>query len=246
MNWFKKNNKAVISTSFLIPILLIAFVSISHVSGWYGLSNPLSWALYLSVAIEIAALSSLAGITVNLGRFIYVPFGIVTFIQFLGNLFYSFQYIDLKNKFFLAWVDLVSPLFEMMGIEPTDLLSHKRILALVSGGLLPLISLTFLHMLVKVSNKSVETVTPSPDPDLPPPVPMNDTELKILEKVINLKKPLSREEPKVELTKQDKEEVIEDIEKEKIQGTPTFIKAGDKIKTLKNQYDNPNRRLPEH
>jgi len=52
-NWVHSNLKTIIITSFLIPILLVAFVSIAHVTTWYGLSNPMSWAIYLSVAIEI-------------------------------------------------------------------------------------------------------------------------------------------------------------------------------------------------
>ena len=54
MNWFQKNFKTIIYIAFLVPILTVAFVSISHVTKWYGLSNPLSWAIYLSVGVEIA------------------------------------------------------------------------------------------------------------------------------------------------------------------------------------------------
>ncbi len=64
-------------TSFIIPILLVAIVSISHVVTFYGLSNPMSWAIFLSVAVEIAALAALAGVSAKFGRFIYIPFGIV-------------------------------------------------------------------------------------------------------------------------------------------------------------------------
>ena len=63
MNWIQKNFRTIIYISFLVPILTVAFVSISHVTSWYGLSNPLSWAIYLSVGIEIAALSALAAIS---------------------------------------------------------------------------------------------------------------------------------------------------------------------------------------
>ncbi len=41
---------------------------------------------YLSVGIEIAALSALAAVSVNMGRFVYFPFIIVTFIQMLGTI----------------------------------------------------------------------------------------------------------------------------------------------------------------
>lgn len=153
-NWVQKNLKTIITTSFMIPILLVAFVSIAHVTTWYELSNPISWAIYLSAAIEIAALGALAGLSVNMGRFIYVPFGIVTFIQLLGNVFFSFSFIDVTSKMFQDWVLMVGPVFEPMGVETTDLTAHRRILSFLSGGFLPLISLTFAHMLVRFTEES--------------------------------------------------------------------------------------------
>jgi hypothetical protein len=158
-NWVRENLKGIIATSFTIPILLVAFVSISHVTTFYGLTNPFSWAIYLSVAIEIAALGALAGISANMGRFVYVPFLIVTFIQFVGNVFFAYSFIDPASNLFKQWVELAGPLLETFGVDITDMLSQKRWLALISGGMLPLISLTFAHMLVKYSEQSkLETI----------------------------------------------------------------------------------------
>jgi hypothetical protein len=53
--WINRNLNNIIVGSFLIPILLVAFVSISHVTTLYETANPLSWAIYLSVAVEVAA-----------------------------------------------------------------------------------------------------------------------------------------------------------------------------------------------
>ena len=149
MSWFQKNFRNIIYLAFLIPILTVAFVSISHVTSWYGITNPVSWAIYLSIGIEIAALSALAAISANMGRVVYVPFGIVTFIQFLGNIFFAYQFIDVTSKIFLDWVEMVDPVVSYLGVESGNLISHKRFLALFAGGMLPLISLSFLHMLVK-------------------------------------------------------------------------------------------------
>ena len=151
--WFHKNYKTIIILAFLIPIITVAVVSISHVTKWYGISNPFTWAIYLSVGIEIAALSALAAISANMGKKIYFPFGIVTLIQFIGNIFFAYSFIDVTASSFKSWVELVSPLLEMTGVEPTDFIGHKRFLAFFSGGMLPLISLSFLHMLVKFSEE---------------------------------------------------------------------------------------------
>jgi len=160
-NWIQKNLKSIIATAFVIPILLVAFVSISHVTSFYGITNPFAWAIYLSVAVEIAALSALAGVSVKMGRFIYFPFILVTFIQFVGNLFFSYSYIQETSETFKQWMEMAGPLFEPMGIDPTNIPTHKLILALFSGGLLPIISLTFAHMLVVYSNKETPTETPT-------------------------------------------------------------------------------------
>ena len=106
-NWLQKNIKNIIVAAFVIPILLVAFVSISHVTSFYGLSNPITWAVYLSVGIEIAALSALAAVSVNMGRFVYLPFLVVTLIQMIGNIFFSFTYIDETGQPFQDWVAMV-------------------------------------------------------------------------------------------------------------------------------------------
>jgi hypothetical protein len=149
MNWVQKNFKTIIYISFLVPILTVAFVSISHVTSWYGLSNPLSWAVYLSIGIEIAALSALAAISAQMGAKVYFPFGIVTLIQFIGNIFFAYQYIDVNSQSFKDWVDLVDPIVTYLGVESGDYVGHKRFLSLFAGGMLPIISLSLLHMLVK-------------------------------------------------------------------------------------------------
>ena len=149
MNWIQRNFRKIVYVSFLIPIILVAMVSISHVTKWYGISNPFSWAIYLSVAVEVAALSALAAISAQMGKKVYLPFGIVTLIQFIGNIFFAYQYIDINSVTFKDWVDLVDPLVSYLGVESGNMIAHKRFLSLFAGGMLPLISLSFLHMLVK-------------------------------------------------------------------------------------------------
>jgi len=165
MNWVQKNFRTIIYVSFLVPILTVAFVSISHVTSWYGLSNPLSWAIYLSVGIEIAALSALAAISAQMGSKVYFPFGIVTLIQFIGNIFFAYQYIDVNSTSFKDWVDLVDPFVSYLGVESGDFVGHKRFLALFAGGMLPIISLSFLHMLVKFEEEEKKK-TPTAQPQV--------------------------------------------------------------------------------
>jgi hypothetical protein len=198
MNWFQKNFKTIIYVSFLVPILAVAFVSISHVTTWYGLSNPLSWAIYLSVGIEIAALSALAAISAQMGKKVYFPFGIVTLIQFIGNIFFAYQYIDVTSVAFKDWMDLVDPIVSYLGVESGDPIGHKRFLALFSGGMLPIISLSFLHMLVKfeeddkkqqpLNNTNIQEaiVLEKPDAEKEKYTPTEDELKKLEEELIKL------------------------------------------------------------
>lgn len=153
MNIFSRNLERIVYFAFLVPIITVAIVSISHVTSWYGLTNNSTWSIYLSFGVEIAALASLAAISVNMGKNVYIPFGIVTMIQLIGNIFYSYQYIDESSKQFKDWVELSNIFFQYI-IDENDIVGHKRLLAVFSGGLLPIISLTFLHMLVKLRDQT--------------------------------------------------------------------------------------------
>lgn len=153
---------------FLVPILLVAGISISHVVSWYDMANPISWAIYLSIAIEVGAMTSLIAATKKIKGGVWFMFGIVTFIQMMGNIFYSYVEINENGDLFKNWVELTSPLFEMMGTDPTDVIPHKRWLALLEGGLLPLISLTALHFYIKYDDSNNSTSVPKEPNNNPP------------------------------------------------------------------------------
>lgn len=147
---FKIKKETIIRLAFLIPILSVSAVSISHVVSWYDLTNPISWAIYLSIAVEIAAMSAIAAASVKVKGFsVWFVFVIVTLIQFIGNIFFAYSAIDTNSEDFKNWTELSSPLFESIGSDMTDLPAQKRWLAILEGGLLPLISLTCLHFFIK-------------------------------------------------------------------------------------------------
>ena len=154
-NWIKNNpNRAM----FLLPILLVAGISISHVVSWYDMANPINWAIYLSIAIEVGAITALVAATNRIKGGIWFMFGIVTFIQMIGNIFYSFKEIDETGELFKSWIELTGPIWELMGTETTDLVGIKRWLAFLEGGLLPIISLTSLHFFVKYEKPEEDTL----------------------------------------------------------------------------------------
>jgi hypothetical protein len=166
--WIKNNPNRFM---FLVPILLVAGISISHVVAWYELTNPISWAIYLSIAIEVGAMTALVAATNKIRGGVWGMFILVTLIQMIGNIFYSYKEIDENGELFKSWVELTSPIWEMIGTESDDIVGLKRWLAFLGGGLLPIISLTSLHFFVKYEDNQDE-----PDE--------NDTEPKIIEKEV--------------------------------------------------------------
>ena len=152
--WIKLNpNRAM----FLVPILLVAGISISHVVSWYNLANPISWAIYLSIAIEIGAMTALVAATNKIKGGVWFMFGLVTFIQMIGNIFFSYKEIDANGDLFKSWVELTSPVWEAFGTDITDIISLKRWLAFLEGGLLPIISLTSLHFFIKYEDNKPDS-----------------------------------------------------------------------------------------
>lgn len=145
-NWVVEHpNRAM----FLVPILLVAGISISHVVSWYSLANPISWAIYLSIAIEIGAMTALVAATNKIKGGVWFMFGLITFIQMIGNIFFCYKEIDETGELFKSWMELTGPVWEMMGSKDNDVISMKRWLAFLEGGLLPIISLTSLHFFTK-------------------------------------------------------------------------------------------------
>lgn len=156
--WIKNNpNRAM----FIVPIILVAIISISHVVSWYDIMNPYNWAIYLSIAIEIGAMTALVAATNKIKGGVWVMFGLVTFIQMIGNIFFSYKEIDATGDLFKSWMELTGPVWEALGSDVNDVIVHKRWLAFLGGGLLPIISLTSLHFFIKYEdpNKEIENVS---------------------------------------------------------------------------------------
>jgi hypothetical protein len=171
--WIKNNPNR---TMFLVPIILVAGISISHVVSWYDIANPISWAVYLSIAIEVGAMTALVAATNKIKGGVWFMFGLVTFIQMIGNIFYSYKEIDANGDLFKSWIELTNPVWEALGSDTSDVISLKRWLAFLEGGLLPIISLTSLHFFIKYEDKKKEG-----DEDVTPHV-----ESKITEKIIEV------------------------------------------------------------
>jgi hypothetical protein len=138
-------------TVFVTLYLLTSLISTIHVIDFFSLSNPYWLAVALAIGFEVGAAASLASLIVldkmnqTLVWFLFI---LLTAMQIMGNVYYA--YINLEN--FQGWV-------ELFGLIEEDLIYQKRILAIVSGGLLPIIALGFIKSLVdyiKPNNEKIE------------------------------------------------------------------------------------------
>jgi hypothetical protein len=199
-NWINRNFNTIIRITYIIPILLVAAISLAHVVSWYELTNPISWAIYLSIGIEIAALSALAGMNIkNVTKFIYVPFIIVTLIQLMGNIFFAYQWTGKQPEMLTDWISLMNPIFEAMGTVDgeSDIIGHRRMLAILGGGLLPLISLSFMELLVRFNKNLGEEIQPNKPTIEPEPESTIEPELE------STPEPVQAPEPETELILDD-------------------------------------------
>lgn len=157
--FFEKNKFNIVRVSLLIPIILVSIISISHVTEWYDIANPAKWALYLSISVEVAAMVSILGFSLRMKGGAWAIFLIVTLIQMIGNIFFSYSEIDENSELFKSWVELTAPVWDSIGSDSTDVISMKRWLSFLEGGLLPIISLTSLHFFVKFNEGKPKEIT---------------------------------------------------------------------------------------
>ena len=194
--WVRNNHNR---SMFLVPILLVAVISISHVVTWYDIANPISWAIYLSIAIEVGAMTALVAATNKIKGGVWFMFGLITFIQMIGNIFFSYKEIDSNGDLFKSWVELTGPIWEIIGSDPLDIPAMKRWLAFLEGGLLPIISLTSLHFFVKY-----ERANPPKVVDQITDIPKTESE-KVVDKVWKKVNELREEGKLLEITEEDLE-----------------------------------------
>jgi hypothetical protein len=152
----KKNSKIVwtIIVSFLLVPLVVSVVSTIHVINFFSLSNGFGLALTLAIAFEIGALSALAGL-VAMGKInknvVWFIFLILTGFQMMGNTFYAY---DLITDRMVTEPDLIKNWAELFGLVDEDQIIIKRIIAILSGAILPIVSLSFLDLLVDYIRKT--------------------------------------------------------------------------------------------
>jgi hypothetical protein len=146
-----KTVNAFIIGTFVSLYLLVSIISTIHVIDFFRLSNPEWLAISLAIGFELGAAASLAAL-ITLDKMnktmVWALFIVITGMQMQGNMYYAYTHI----KDYQGWVEL----FNIVEWEP---IAQKRLLAGVSGAILPLVALGFIKSLVDYI-KPDDEVTP--------------------------------------------------------------------------------------
>lgn len=126
--------------TFVSLYLAVSVISTLHVIKFFELSNPYWLSVSLAVAFELGAAASLASLIVldKMNKaLVWALFIVLTLFQSMGNVYYS--YVNLHD--FAGWVEL----FDLVDEE---VIYQKRMLSMISGGILPFVALGFIKSLV--------------------------------------------------------------------------------------------------
>jgi len=129
-----------IISTFVLLYLVVSVISTIHVIDFFEMTNPKWLSVFLAIAFEIGAAASLASIIVmdKMNKFIvWSLFFVLTAMQAIGNTYFAYTHLS----DFSEWSDL-------FGLSEEEPIFQKRVLSVISGAILPLVSLGFIKALV--------------------------------------------------------------------------------------------------
>lgn len=148
--------------SFVTLYLLVSIISTIHVVDFFKLSNPTWLAVSLAIGFEVGAAASLASLIVleKMNKsVVWGLFILLTAMQAMGNTYYAFSHLE--N--FTGWI-------ELFGLQEEDLIYQKRMLAIISGAVLPIVALGFIKSLVDYIKPEQDQPEVNPEPAIEEPV----------------------------------------------------------------------------
>lgn len=144
---------------YILLYLIVATISCICSIDFFNMTHTYTESIILAISFEIGSMGCLFGALTSLknknNNLIWILFIFLTLMQMMGNTFYAYSNIENYNN----WVEL----FDLVDLEP---ITQKRIISIISGCILPLVSLSFIHLLVdllkikdeniKLKNKKIE------------------------------------------------------------------------------------------
>ena len=103
----EKTLKKIIVGAFIAVPIISSIISALHIVNFYMLGNPNWLAIALSIAIELGSIASFLTLSVldrlNKG-IVWTVFIILFFMQIVGNMYFSYNYIDNMIKISPDWL----------------------------------------------------------------------------------------------------------------------------------------------
>jgi len=133
LHWF-------IVSTFVGLYLIVSIISTIHVIDFFRISNPEWLSVFLAIAFEVGAAASLSSIIImdKMNKLlVWSLFIMLTLMQAMGNTYYAYTHLSDFN----SWV-------ELFGLVEEDPIYQKRTISIISGAILPLVSLGFIKSLV--------------------------------------------------------------------------------------------------
>jgi len=140
-----------IITIFCSLYFLVATISMINSVAFFDLAHEgmMNWSL--AIGFELGAAASLAAIIIldKTNRFmVWTLFLLLTAFQMMANSYHAFVNLEA----YMGWI-------ELFGLEEMEPLAQKRILAIVSGAVLPVVALGFIKSLVDYIRPETTTDT---------------------------------------------------------------------------------------
>lgn len=173
---------------FLLLYMLVATISAICSIDFFNLSHSQSMSICLAVAFELGAMCSLcAGVFMKSNRTLsFGLFTLLTLFQMMGNVFHS--YTNLTDGF-VEWINL-------FGLDELEEIAQKRIVAIVSGAVLPIVALGFIKCFVDYNDRQDNAPEVKSDVETKVIEPINEEPAKKEEPQISIAENSSIEEPK--------------------------------------------------
>lgn len=149
----KKTLERIVLYFFISVPILSSLISTYHLISFFKVGNYFTISLILAFTFEIGAIASLLvlGFLQNINKtMLWSVFIILAFMQILGNVFYSYDFIYIKLLEDPYWLETSISFFQYFGLEKNSI--HMMI-SLLIGIPIPLISLFFLKSTYEYLNK---------------------------------------------------------------------------------------------
>lgn len=128
------------ATIYILLYVIVATISCICSIDFFNLTHNETSSIVLAMSFEIGSMGCLFGALTSLkknGTLIWILFVFLTLMQMMNNTYYAYSHIHNYND----WIEL----FDLIDFEP---ITQKRIISIISGCILPLVSLSFIHLLV--------------------------------------------------------------------------------------------------